>query len=260
MTPTRCALWLSLVSLLSAACYHPCTPSTTLSCTCADGHMGTKICSSAGMYGICSCGGAGGGTAAGGGSAGGGGAAGGSAMGGGTSAGGGASNDAGLPDAGLPDAGHPMRVFITSDTFDGALGGLDALDSQCASSASAAGLGGNWVAWASDSNNDATDRVNDVGPWFLLDGTHVADNMGDLTSGLFAPIDRTELNTSSNDAVWTGTSPNAVVTMNTCSDWTSNLNSDLGTTGDSSSAGDGWTDAVEGDACDQKRALYCFEQ
>src|SRR5262249_42934796 len=45
--------------------------------------------------------------------------------------------------------GVPKRVFVTSTTHDGNLGGLDGADAICASLAANAGLSGTYKAWLS---------------------------------------------------------------------------------------------------------------
>jgi len=64
-----------------------------------------------------------------------------------------------------------MRVFVTSAGYDGDLAGqsgtTDGLaggDALCNLHASAAGLGGIWKAWLSGDEEDAVDRIADVGP------------------------------------------------------------------------------------------------
>src|SRR4051794_13048994 len=71
-----------------------------------------------------------------------------------------------------PSNGH-KRVFVTSTTYSGFLGGLSAADQLCQARANAGTLGGTWVAWMSDGQVDALSKINDVGPWFLADAVTI---------------------------------------------------------------------------------------
>ncbi len=115
----------------------------------------------------------------------------------------------------------PLRVFVTSGTSNGdlvaaasALGfaGVDGLlagDFICNSHADAVGLPGPFVAWLSTQFVNAVDRLNaGSGPWVLPDGTKVADDRAQLTSGnLDVAISRSENNVVQGppSSVWTGT-------------------------------------------------------
>src|SRR5262245_2730644 len=96
----------------------------------------------------------------------------------------------------LVDAGpcfpSGKRIFVTSTPYTGDLKtngagmtGLHGADNLCGLAATAAGLGGTWTAWLSSSTVDAIDRINDVGPWYLVDRcTLVFNNKASIvTSG-----------------------------------------------------------------------------
>jgi len=57
---------------------------------------------------------------------------------------------------------YGVRVFVTSSSWNGNLGGLSGAGAKCQQAADAAGLGGTWVAWLSDSTYDAKDRIPDT--------------------------------------------------------------------------------------------------
>lgn len=106
-----------------------------------------------------------------------------------------------------PDVLPGKTVFITSQVFNGNLGGLAGADAKCQQLATAAGLGGTYKAWLSDSTTDARDRLTHATvPYRLVDGTTVANDFTDLTDGsLDAPINRAENGTVVGDRPWTGT-------------------------------------------------------
>lgn len=90
--------------------------------------------------------------------------------------------------------GSYVEVFVTSETFEGDLGGLDGADVTCTSMARAVGLSGDWTAWLSEAGGtNAGTRIADA-EYRLLDGTVIADDLDDLTDGtLDAPIDLDEI-------------------------------------------------------------------
>lgn len=75
----------------------------------------------------------------------------------------------------------PKMVFVSSATYNGALGGVDGAHAKCQSLASAAGLQGVYKAWIgyynpddpSNSRSPETDFTFVVGPYILRDGTVV---------------------------------------------------------------------------------------
>lgn len=117
---------------------------------------------------------------------------------------------------------YGWRVFLTSGSWSGNLGGVSGADAKCMAAASANGLGGTtWRAWVSASSSeevvDRFENVSTTGPFILLDGTPVADSWAGLASGsIDNPIDIDEhLNEDLTYYVWTNT--NADGTINTAS-------------------------------------------
>lgn len=169
-----------------------------------------------------------------------------------------------------PYSSH-KKVFVTSTTTAGNMGGVAGADGICQARATAASLTGTFKAWIADNNASsapATRFTQSAVPYRLLDGRVIATDWADLTDGndstgdsVITAININELgmavNQSSN-TVWTNVT-NAGVrngTTASCSNW-------------SSAAGSGefgkatqmyqWT---EGDviACNTAGRLYCFEQ
>jgi hypothetical protein len=157
-----------------------------------------------------------------------------------------------------------QRVFVTSATYNAALGGYAGADSTCSGVASAAGLGGTWKAWISDSASCPSARfVHASRPYALLDGTVVASGWSALTSGSLANgIARDEAGNlvSGNVEVWTATNPDGTFAGDGCSSFSSSSHSAPfaagGIAGDSKGS---WTD-VYLQFCDRDVRLYCFEQ
>ncbi len=158
------------------------------------------------------------------------------------------------------------RVFVTSMTYTGDLGGLSGADSKCqalADGVSGGALGGTWVAWLSTGSVNARDRIPDAA-YALVDGvTVVAMSKADLLDGSLLHAINMDENRATPDTfdswVHTGTVANGTAKGMDCSGWVD----DGGNTwlGDFTQQGANWTDAPEGSpSCDTSAHLYCFEQ
>ncbi len=169
------------------------------------------------------------------------------------------------------------RVFVTSSTYTGNLGGLTGADSKCQTSASTAGVTGTWKAWLSDNTTSASSRLEHfTGPYKLVNGTTVANSWTDLTDGsLLNPINVSEFGNDITtrtsvpalralNYVWTNTqsSGNVYSTDSTsaCNNWgdLSSISYYSGAVGNLAS-GSNWTFSST-DYCSQSFHLYCFEQ
>lgn len=164
------------------------------------------------------------------------------------------------------------RVFITSTTYNGNLGGLTGADAKCGERADAASLGGTWKAWVSDSTGSPSTRFSKVTvSYMLVDGnTVIANNWNDLITNkggnyLRSMINKTELNTTVSDQnVWThttsaGTEDNANRHCNNWSTTTGQGSSRYGHFGNNSKQDSGWTEVGDVE-CNSNMRLYCFEQ
>jgi len=158
------------------------------------------------------------------------------------------------------------RLFVTSLEhngvfvgFGGMTKGLDGADAFCASVAGSASLGGKWKAWLSDSTTDAISRLDDVGPWVLLNGIKAFESKSSLASLPLVPLEVDEKGTStklSRSGVWTGTKTGGTHTATTCGDWSQQ--SDSGQAGETATTV-AWTLSVISQ-CDNTYRLYCLEQ
>lgn len=162
----------------------------------------------------------------------------------------------------LPSGDPTKKVFVTSTTHSGNLGGLTGADSFC--QARAGGLGGTWKAWLSSSTQTTASRITySTAPYKLLNGVTVANNFTDLTDGtLLAPINVTEQKTTvSSPLVWTNTAANGTLpnTNKSCRDWQDRGDSIEGNNGSSISKTATWTNNNK-ESCDRNLRLYCIEQ
>lgn len=167
---------------------------------------------------------------------------------------------------GVPEGAK--RVFITSTQYSGDLAlhgsaadGLDGGDALCQLAADAAALGGQWRAWLSATNISAIDRIDDVGPWYRLDGTIVFQNKASIvTAGPLVSIDVDENGNDPMSSAWTGTQNSGVPDLFRCEDWTSESFQKQATTGFTTTLTlDFWTESST-HTCDFENSLYCFEQ
>jgi hypothetical protein len=159
------------------------------------------------------------------------------------------------------------RVFLTSTTYDGNLGGLAGADEKCQARANAANLGGTWRAWLSDSQTSASSRITQTnGKYVLLNGQTVANNWADLVDGTIQnPINVNEFMGSPNykSCVWTSTKADGsaylpVANITLCSDYTA-ADTNYSICGHNGVTGSEWTN-WSSDRCDQFHPLFCFER
>jgi hypothetical protein len=174
--------------------------------------------------------------------------------------------DAGGADAEADAPRGPLRVFVTSETWTGNLGGLAGADLKCKLAAAAANLGGTgvWVAWASTNadNVRALDRLASDGPWHLVDGTVLAATKADVVDGVMSPtLRRTELNEpidDVNDRTWTGTRADGTPAPYDCARWMSANGNSAGTVGEANQSNGSWSN-LGPESCNNQNRLYCFE-
>lgn len=159
---------------------------------------------------------------------------------------------------------YGYRVFSTSSTIVGAaVNGLSDADAIC--QGLAGGLGGNWMAWLSDSTDNATNRLfHSADPYRLVNCTKVADSWTDLTDGTLDFQIISDETGQANPApydVWTGTDDDGTPVPGdaNCGDWVVNLF--YGAIGDIRIAGSGSWSYYNILACEFSLArLYCIEQ
>ncbi len=173
------------------------------------------------------------------------------------------------------------RVFVTSTTYNGNLGGLSGADQKCLDRANAANLcggipcaAGTWKAWLSDSTGSPSTRFSatvrsttDPVVFKLVDRTTpIANGWTDLTTiNLLRPIFLAENGASivtGNNAVFTDTRRNGLIHASDrhCQNWTSTLSSVYHYFGNNTYTDSRWTEITTSSSCNNQRRLYCFEQ
>ena len=161
-----------------------------------------------------------------------------------------------------------LKVFITSETYQGNLGGVAGADLKCQTLAI--------NAWLSDSsgNHPDTTYLKAGTPYYLMDGaTIIANSYQDLISGnIVHAIEVNELgeivqyNENSTDIVWTSTDgAGGSYAPNYCAnfegtEWESNSFEDYGGAGQFNNGIPGAWSYVGNSTCDMFHRLYCFEQ
>ncbi|MBA3549878.1 MAG: DUF4215 domain-containing protein [Nannocystis sp.] len=168
----------------------------------------------------------------------------------------------------------PRIVFVTSQVYNGNLGGLAGADAKCQALAAAAKLPGTYKAWLSDSNGSPSTRMTKVAaPYVRTDGVMVAGSWSDLIKFTIAPINLTETkgpapmtifscgaNPQSFRSVYSNTNTNGTLFAHatSCNNWTSSNH--LGAWGDSSEAAGWWTNRCYDGPCERLAPFYCFQQ
>lgn len=166
----------------------------------------------------------------------------------------------------LIDCG-PCRVFLSSTTQNGNLGGLAGADALCQNLAASASLPGTYRAWLSDDTQSPATRFSQSsGPYNLPNGVAIASSWADLTDGaLAAPITVAENGVTFDDPgfrTWTNTRANGTgggVLDENCTGWTTGANGANGDEGQVTATSDNWTDFASG-TCNNLFHLYCFQQ
>jgi Protein of unknown function (DUF1554) len=172
--------------------------------------------------------------------------------------------DAASPPVPLDAATGPpkgKRIFVSSTTVDGNLGGVEGADRVCQELADAATLGGSWKALVSTSSQSGVDRMANVGPYYRLDGEKAFETREEMRGVPLVAIDVTDAFTQlPSDGVWTGMTFGGIPTGDTCDDWHSNADGLVALLGDLAQSDDRWIDYGGGGACSDAWRLYCVEQ
>jgi hypothetical protein len=180
--------------------------------------------------------------------------------------------DAGGEDAGPEVSPGPKRVFVTSRTWEAEMTayarqetGLASADVVCQQVAEEAGLEGRFVAWMSDDQFDAIDRIDGEGPFVRMDGEVLFPDHASLAGVPLAPITVNELGEtyacdSGTHKVWTGTRTGGRWGLYDCVGWTSRDGDFDAMMGDVCGIED-WTERSGGlRSCNSDYRIYCFEQ
>lgn len=153
----------------------------------------------------------------------------------------------------LPDS-RANVMFVTSETYNGNLGGLSGADQKCAASAASAGLSGTFIALLSSPTQNAFDRLGDARGFVRPDGKPIAGSPVELREGRFAyPPNLDADGALQSDWVWTGRTAD-------CAGWTSNSDTPPygGDAGDATLSGDA-AFGYGSMSCTTSLHLYCSE-
>ncbi|MBA3544973.1 MAG: DUF4215 domain-containing protein [Nannocystis sp.] len=158
-----------------------------------------------------------------------------------------------------------LRVFVSSVTSTGNLGGLAGADAGCTMLAATAGFKGAWMAWLSDADVGPAKRFQSKGgprPYVRIDGKVIATNWADLIDGKLAvAININEKGQAPGVTVdvWTNTGPTGSPTGNQhCSAWKAGFGGN-GHFGRRDASDAQWTQSADED-CKNAKHLYCFQQ
>jgi hypothetical protein len=163
------------------------------------------------------------------------------------------------------------RVFVTSTTHNGNLGGFAGADIICNNCASAAGLEGDFKAWLGDCQTGPVDNfvIDTSVIYTLVNGEFVGTWSDLIESNLKNPISVTEFGDTVTGLVWTGVYSGGTFRedsawQNCCNNWKTKSAGYHGAIGDASQTDGDWTYETTLryyiEPCSNKYRLYCFEQ
>jgi hypothetical protein len=153
-------------------------------------------------------------------------------------------------------------MFVTSQQFDGNLGGVEGADAKCQAAADAVpSLAGKtfraWISVAQGSEPAST--FTSDGMFVRVDGKVVADSFSDLRDTVLSSTLLDENGDAPPALTWTATDENGMFYGPDCSGWTDSSPGENGIHGDTSLAQWYWS-AYDYATCDTPAALYCVEQ
>jgi hypothetical protein len=158
------------------------------------------------------------------------------------------------------------RIFVTSTSYNGNLGGLTGADAKCKSVAQNAGLRRDYKAIVSNVSTNIADRLTITGSIYKVVGSNkvlIADSASALWSPpLLSAVDRNENEASvtSGSQVWTGSADDGTKALNFCDNWNSNSVSQQGDYGIADRTDGQWLDAGSNSTCNNSKRLYCISQ
>ncbi len=168
------------------------------------------------------------------------------------------------PGAALPNCDPSIptgkRVFVADGYKNG--GGIEAADKACMDSAVTAGLCGQYVAWMSDSNINAIDRVPRDVPFVVVKNGAVAKvgpSREAVAQGLVTSINANASGAMSPfSEVWTGTLVGGGKADQNCGDWKTSNGSAVGVSGTVTQTSAKWTESGQ-PICSKVLSVVCFE-
>jgi len=154
------------------------------------------------------------------------------------------------------------RLFVTSTTTTGDIGGLDGGETICQEAAASADLDGRWDAVLSVDGHPANQRIEVAGPVVNTDGERFADGADDLWDFEHPnSIEYDQYGSAVDQSnVWTGTTAPGGVGNKRCEDWTTDDSSILGIIGWTWKSNNAWVHAGGNPKpCSNAYRLYCVD-
>ena len=155
------------------------------------------------------------------------------------------------------EVGDKGTIFVSKNTWNGAMGGITGADEKCQVSAQYGGLSGTWKAIVSDSTTNARDRFPEI-PYYNMKGELVASGQMDLFDGVInnrVYIDE-YMNEYSNYGVWTGSDQNGIKTASNCHNW--GWVAENGTIGSTAYKSGEWLNLAK-NVCSNGNKIYCVK-
>ena len=173
-----------------------------------------------------------------------------------------------VPTLSVPwSATDPLRIFVSSATYDGNIGGLEGARQRCQQLADAvpALAGTTWLPLMADATWDALNLTGASPlsePVYNMDGTVIANTRGalwdalnvNLSSGVTCHEDSSQASAS---AVFTGSNSLGFTTQH-CANWSSNSPSSAAQVGQTRNATAAWIADLSLGSCDTPRRIYCI--
>jgi len=170
-----------------------------------------------------------------------------------------ASASAPAPSASPSTPSH-KRVFVTSTTYSGALGGAIAADADCAQQALQLGTPGVFRAWLSDGMTGAYDRIADAAPWYSTSDAIAFSTKTDLRGAPSSELLDEYGGHAESAGPWSGNDVNGAATGHDCDGWKSAATDAIGTAGTAIALDATWGGGPALRSCALEAPIVCFEQ